>query len=318
MNISARQLKAFIEVARLKNFTRASEQLHITQAGLSIMMRELEAQLDCRLFDRTTRIVSLTATGESFLPAATRALTELEGAVERITALSEKARYTMRVAATPLVSSNLLPFVFHDFREKHPEITVRLIDCDITRVQSLVDNGEVDFGLGFFFKGARGIERTQLYSFHLMRVAPAESAGLKQRSRILGTVPWSSLREERLIGLPPGNPIQQLVETYLAKIGRANEDRLTFNQFDTLIAMVAAGMGTAIIPSFAMLACRRHNVRTDMLSHPEVPLGFYRITKTGRAKAHAMTEFSEVLASALPSLVQSDADQRLTLTGRRN
>ena len=64
MNITLRPLKAFTQTARLGSFTRAAEQMHITQAGLSIMMRELETQMGCRLFDRTTRLLSLTAAGE--------------------------------------------------------------------------------------------------------------------------------------------------------------------------------------------------------------------------------------------------------------
>lgn len=309
MNISSRQLKAFILVARLGNFTRAAERLHITQAGLSVMMRELEAQLDSRLFDRTTRSVTLTAAGERFLPTAVAALEGLEAAAAHLSSIGEKARQTLRIAATPLVSSNLLPAVYRSFRMRHPEVTIRLVDCELKRVQALVESGEVDFGLGFFFQGARGIERTLLYNFELMRVAPLDGehgesgAPAPVRKRKPGTVTWRSLGDARLIGLPPDNPIQQQVETHLAKIGRGNEDRLAFSHFDTLIAMVAAGMGSAIIPSFAMRACLRHRVRTDILTQPTVALGFYRITKRGRAKPRLMAEFTDTLVSLLPSLV---------------
>jgi DNA-binding transcriptional LysR family regulator len=315
MNVSFRQLKAFVLVARLGNFTRASEQLHLTQAGLSIMMRELETQLDCRLFDRTTRTVSLTPAGEKFFPAAMRAIGEIEAGAAQINAIGEKARSTLRLAATPLVSSNLLPAVWQSFRAQHPEVTVRLVDCELSRVHALVESGEADFGLGFFFDSARGIERTLLYSFELMRVAPMDQSGdhkkvgrtprdqKKARVAEVGTVPWSALQDAPLISLPGDNPIQQLIETHLTKIGRGNEDRPTFGHFDTLIAMVAAGMGTAIIPSFAMLACRRHNVRTDLLSHPTISLGFYRITKRGRIKTPAMEDFTNTLISSLPSLI---------------
>jgi DNA-binding transcriptional LysR family regulator len=227
------------------------------------------------------------------LPAALTAVGEIEGAAAQISDIGEKARQTLRVAATPLVSSNLLPTVCRSFRIRHPEVTIRLVDCDLKQVHTLVETGEVDFGLGFFFQAARGIERSLLYSFQLMRAGGT------------GTMPWSELDDTPLIGLPPDNPIQQLVETHLAKIGRSNEDRLTFSHFDTLIAMVAAGMGTAIIPAFAMLACRRHRVRTDLLTDPEVTLGFFRITKRGRGKADSMTDFTDTLTSLLPSLVQA-------------
>ena len=79
MNLSTRQMRAFLQVARIDNFTRAAEQAHITQAGLSILIREMEKQLGCRLFDRTTRMVSLT-------PAGRREAHHARGAVEQAAA----------------------------------------------------------------------------------------------------------------------------------------------------------------------------------------------------------------------------------------
>ena len=168
MNISFRQIKAFLQVARLGNFTRAAEKMHVTQAGLSIMMRELEIQLNCRLFDRTTRIVSLTAAGEQFLPVATRMVAELEASAEQLGEMANKARQMLHVGVTPLISSNVLPQAWQSFRAKHPEVKVKVVDTDPLQVQALVEAGELDFGLGAFFKPAAGIEMVPLFEYQLM------------------------------------------------------------------------------------------------------------------------------------------------------
>ena len=299
MNYTLRQLKAFLLVSELGNFTRAAERMHITQAGLSVMMRELETQFGSRLFDRTTRMVSMTPAGEKLLPAAQAAVDQLERVAADIGDIGKKARQTLRVAATPLVSSSLLPAVFGAFRRKYPDVNLQLHDADLSRVHALVESGEVDFGLGFFFKAARGIERTLLCSFPLMRVTPLD--GKQPRGpQPVGRVGWSSLKDAQLIGLPYDNPIQQFVDTHLAKIGRGNEDRLSFRYFDTLIGMVAAGMGSTVIPSFALLACHHHRVATDILVDPEESVGFYRITMRGKARPELMDEFSETLVALLP------------------
>jgi DNA-binding transcriptional LysR family regulator len=299
MNYSIRQLKAFLLVSKLGNFTRAAERMHITQAGLSVMMKELEAQFGSRLFDRTTRNVSLTVAGEKLMPAAQTAVDRLEEVASAIGDIGKQARQTLRVAATPLVSSSLLPEVFGAFHRTHPEVTLQLQDDDLGRVHALVESGEADFGLGFFFKAAHGIERTLLCSFSLMRVSPLQGNKPRGQQRV-GRVSWDTLMDEPLIGLPPDNPIQQFVDGNLAKIGRGNEDRASFRHFDTLIGMVAAGMGSTVIPSFALLACRHRQVATDILVEPEESLGFYRISKRGRAKPELMAEFSETLVSLLP------------------
>ncbi len=299
MNLSTRQLQAFLHVARIGNITRAAEQTHMTQAGLSILLREMEKQLDCRLFDRTTRMVSLTDAGRRLLPVAERVVAELGAVATELGDAGRSTRHTLRVAATPLVSSNMLPKVFSLFHAVHPEITLKLFDADLASVEKLVHEGKADLGLGFFFRQAPGIVRVPVGKFRLMRVAPADAPGTAG----MGTAPWASLRATPLIGLPASNPVQQLIEGELAKIGRGHEDRPTFNFFETLISMVEAGYGSTVIPTFAMVACRRHRVATDLLVKPAVSLDFYQIARRGTQDSAAAAAFRRTLVETLPTLI---------------
>ncbi|WP_390347284.1 LysR family transcriptional regulator [Variovorax boronicumulans] len=297
MNLTTRQMRAFLQVARIGNFTRAAEQVHITQAGLSILIREMEKQLGCRLFDRTTRMVSLTPAGRRLLPVVERLVTDLDDVAAELGAEGDAARQTLRIAATPLVSSHLLPWVFASFRAAHPQVALRLFDADLRDVEAIVAAGEADLGLGFFFKAAAGLDRTPVGRFELMRVTQATADG-----EPVGTAPWSALRGATLIGLPPGNPIQKVIERQLGEIGLADAQRPAFNFFGTLISMVEAGFGTAVMPTFALAACRRHRVKTDVLLKPRVGMDFFRLTKRGTHETEAMRAFSETLAKALPAL----------------
>ncbi|MCY1219776.1 HTH-type transcriptional regulator CynR [compost metagenome] len=297
MNLTTRQMRAFLQVARIGNFTRAAEQAHITQAGLSILIREMEKQLGCRLFDRTTRMVSLTPAGRRLLPVVERLVTDLDDVAAELGAEGDAARQTLRIAATPLVSSHLLPWVFASFRQAHPQVVLRLFDADLRDVEAMVAAGEADLGLGFFFKAAAGLDRTPVGRFELMRVTQAVADG-----EPVGTAPWSALRGATLIGLPPGNPIQKVIERQLGEIGLADAQRPAFNFFGTLISMVEAGFGTAVMPTFALAACRRHRVKTDVLLKPRVGMDFFRLTKRGTHETEAMRAFSETLAKALPAL----------------
>jgi DNA-binding transcriptional LysR family regulator len=201
------------------------------------------------------------------------------------------------------VSSHLLPQVFTTFREAHPQVSLRLFDADLRDVQAMVAAGDADMGLGFFFKAAAGLERTPVGRFHLMRVMPVvPSTDAADEPPTIGTAPWSTLRTAELIGLPSGNPIQKVIDQHLATIGRADAQRPTFNFFGTLISMVEAGFGTAVMPTFALAACRRHRVRTDVLVKPKIGLDFYRIAKRGAHETEAMQAFVATLVKALPAL----------------
>jgi DNA-binding transcriptional LysR family regulator len=292
MNLSQRQLQAFLEIARLSSFTRAAERLHITQSGLSAMMRDLEAQLDCRLFDRTTRSVVLTAAGLQLVPVATRILAELDSVSGSIHKISTRARRILTVGVTPMMAASVMPPACEAFNRLHPEVSLRIRDIGRQQIQDGVASGELDAGFGAFFRPASGIERVALVDFALAYVsANVSTNGGGRRARTRRTK-WSDLRDKPLIGLPPANPIQELIEKQLQRIGRGNEERPVYENFQTILAMVEAGYGVAVLPSFIAPACQRYQVDLSILAEPVVSLSFYQITRKGSITADAIADLA--------------------------
>ncbi len=297
MNLSMRQIRAFLHVAQAGSFTRAAERVHMTQAGLSILVREVERQLGARLFDRTTRAVVLTEAGRRFALVAESVLVQLDDATAEVDAMGKQTRQQLRIAATPLVSSHLLPHMLARFRERQPGVRIQLLDDSLTGVQETVESGAADIGLGFFFKVSAGLVRRQIAQFPLMRVSPASTP-----PEGLGRAGWASLRGAQLVTLPSDNPIQRAVDLHLHKLGIDQAGRLPVSFIATMISMVEAGFGIAVLPTFAVAACRRHDVRIDLLGSPQMKLGFYRIARRGAAQTQAMKDFDEVLSQDLPRM----------------
>jgi DNA-binding transcriptional LysR family regulator len=308
MNLSQRQLRAFMEVARLNSFTRAAERLHITQSGLSAMMRDLEAQLACRLFERTTRSVALTAAGQQLLPAAARVLAELDSVSDSINQISTQARRTLTVGVTPMIAASVMPSACEAFGRRYPQISLRIKDIGRQQIQDGVASGELDAGFGAFFKPASGIERIALADFafaYVSRAAPgAKGAVRRARPRQMN---WSELRDKPLIGLPPANPVQELIEQQLKRIGRGNEERPVYENFQTMLAMVEAGFGVAVLPSFIAPACRRYHVDLAILIAPVVSLSFYRITRKGCITADAIEDLAAAVKAEFQSQIKGAA-----------
>jgi DNA-binding transcriptional LysR family regulator len=290
MNVTQRQMQAFLVIARLTSFTRAAERLHITQSGLSAMMRDLEEQLRCRLFDRTTRSVSLTVEGQQLVPVASRIVAELASISDAINQISSRAQRTLTVGVTPIIAASVMPAAITAFNLEHPQINVHIRDINRQAVQDGVANGELDAGFGAFFKAQSGIERTPLAAFGLAYVSPVEKkANANRRGMAFGTTKWSALHDKPLIGLPSDNPVQELIEEQLRIIGRGDEDRPVYENFQTLLAMVEAGFGVAVLPSFIAPACQRYRVQLSLLMEPSVALSFYEITKKGRLRPEALS-----------------------------
>lgn len=294
INVSSRQLQAFLEIARLRSFAKAAEQIHLSPSGMSMLVKELEDQVGARLFDRTTRSVVLTDSGRRLQPVAERIVDELRALGAVIGGAEAAVRSRLDIAATPMVSASLLPDVLRTFAQSHAQVRVHLADVDVSVVRSRVLEGEADIGLGFFVKPAVGLVRQPLCKFRLMRISPPGSGA----GGLGPSQPWSSLAGLPLVSLPPDNPIQALIDTHLAGIGRAHEERPRVNLIGTIIAMVRAGHGHAVIPSFAMAECLRQELGVALLREPAAHIELFVVSRRGHQPKPAALGFAAALKQA--------------------
>uniref|UniRef100_UPI0039F012EE LysR family transcriptional regulator n=1 Tax=Bordetella sputigena TaxID=1416810 RepID=UPI0039F012EE len=294
MNLSSRQLQAFLAVARHSSFTKAAEQFHITQAGLSAMVRELEEQLACRLFERTTRTVRLTRAGEQFLPVVERVLHDLGAAAAAIASVERPGRNRARIGVTPLIACSVIPEVLRRFRTAMPHADVEVADLDRSLIQGQVERGELDAGFGAFFNRVSGIRRRSLFQWHpVLAVAPGTR-------RIAATIPWEDIEPQGLVSLPRGNPIQQLVDRKLRVPPGGGPVGRTVTHLETAMALVEAGLGRAVVPSFSALARSRWRVRFVTVT-PAVTLDYYCITRAGSPASPVVDQFAAVFADVARS-----------------
>lgn len=300
MHVSSRQLMAFLEVVRLRSFSKAAEQIPMSQSGMSMLIRDLEEQVGARLFDRNPRSVTLTDAGRGLMPVAQRIVQDLRGLGSMIEGSEAATRSRLDVAATPMVSMSLLPDLMREFTISHPQVSLSVADVDVNSVRQRVLDGEADIGLGFFVKPAVGLLRRPLCKFRLMCISPPESKNGRRRQ----PRSWSALRDLPLISLPPDNPIQSLVESHLVQIGRSPGQRQSVHFIGTLIAMVRAGLGHAVIPSFAIDECKRHGLEINMLSDPEVYLDLYLVSRRGTRPKSSALEFAARIEAAAMKLAK--------------
>lgn len=143
-------LRAFVVAARHMSFSKASSELHVTPAAISQQIRQLEEQLDCELFRRSSRALALTEEGQACLPGLTEAFEKIVGALERIDATQEAGPLTVSVA--PSFAAKWLVPRLENFREIHSEIDVQisasmhLVDFASEEVDCAIRYGAGDYG----------------------------------------------------------------------------------------------------------------------------------------------------------------------------
>ena len=180
MNISIRQLTAFITVADNGSFTRASDQMHLTQSAVSGLIKELESSLGIVLFDRTTRQLSLSAVGRHLLPQARRVLNEMHLFENEASSLTSLAQGQVRLAVSQFAASSM-PAVIAQFSQTYPDISVSLLDCSAENVLQHIQNIEVDLGVGTelgFMEMDDDISTDLLYELPFCVVMPKQHGNL--------------------------------------------------------------------------------------------------------------------------------------------
>lgn len=128
MNLSARDLKAFLALVEERNFTRAAERMHLSQSAFSTLIHNVEEGLGARLFDRNTRNVLLTAEGRLFEQSARAVLADLEGMVANFKDYAQRRKGRVAIAALPSLAAGWLPGVLAEFSKLYPGIELSLLD----------------------------------------------------------------------------------------------------------------------------------------------------------------------------------------------
>lgn len=299
MNITSRQLKAFVLTARYQSFSRAAEQLFITQSGMSVLVRELESQLGFALFERTTRKVTLTESGSKLLPVADRSLLELEAAAINIGRSASAAKGSLTLGAAPFAAAELLPQAIAAYALRDPHLQVRLIDAEGARLVEMVQSGEVDVAVSAGLHDAPGVERSLLARFRLVFIRATDMPVDLPRE-----VRWRDVAAQRLVGFPRDYPIQQLIAEQLVRAGRHAPPDVICNYLETQIAMVEVGAGVAVVPTFAAPACAKRRITLHPIVDPAVSSDLVWMASRARKLSSAAQGFNAFLKAYFSELAE--------------
>jgi DNA-binding transcriptional LysR family regulator len=297
MDISLRQLRAFVAVARLRSFTQAAALLHLSQPTLTVQIRRLEQALRLRLFDRNPRSVDLTRIGRELLPAFERTLQDLDSVLVDLREVAAERRGVVRIAALPSFAAGFLPDAIRRFREQHPGATFVLKDVIASRVIALVRSEEVDLGLTGGEIGFADID--------VMLQGSDEMAVVYPHGHPIGEVPRITaalLAAQPLVLMDPGTSVRAVTDFAFNKAGLMPSPASEATYMMTAIGMVRAGIGLAILPASAREIAAEPTLRSRRIDDPNFSRPVALIRKGGRTLPPLSLAFAEFLAgtSAMP------------------
>lgn len=301
MNISIRQLSAFISVADNGSFTRASEQMHLTQSAVSGLIKELESSLGIVLFDRTTRQLSLSVVGHHLLPQARRILNEMQLFENEASSLTSLAQGQVRLAVSQFAASSM-PAVIAQFAKAYPDISVSLLDCSAENVLEHIQNIEVDLGVGTergFTEPDDDISADLLYQLPFCVVMPDNHA-LAQKTEVI----WQDLVDTPLITLQ-GPFIEQVTAELDEEIAsHIQQARYKVNFMSTALEMTRQGFGiTLCLPYMPEVIdwVSANGLQMRPLAQPVKMRRFFIYQRSSRALSPASIAFKQFLQTYFAS-----------------
>ncbi|MGZ3160018.1 MAG: LysR substrate-binding domain-containing protein [Burkholderiaceae bacterium] len=249
MNIELRQLRYFVAVAEEMHFGRAALRLHMTQPPLSQTIQVLEALLGTPLFYRTQRSVSLTPAGIALLPEARRILLQAEGLpdIAHRAASGESGRLSLAFVST--ADYSVLPPFLREFRERYPQVQIDLREATSDVQLEELLQGRIDVGLlipPLPDKAKTELEYASVLSEPLILAAPKGIKALRGKS----TVSLKTLTDMPLIIFPRriAPAFHDAILACFHDAGLTPRIGQEAIQMQTIVGLVSAGMGIALVP----------------------------------------------------------------------
>jgi DNA-binding transcriptional LysR family regulator len=262
LNVTLRQLRVFIEVARLRSFSRAGDEIGLTQSAVSRCVRELEGEIGLKLIDRTTREVQLTDVGANLVASVSRLLADLDGALREIRDLGEQRRGRVIVAASPTVACRLMPGVIAACSARYPLIALSLRDDVQSDVLRQVKSGEADFGvvIGPFASDELCSQAVMTDSFCVVLRRDHPLGGARELA-------WEALAGERLVMLDYASGSRPIIDAAMREHGVSAEVVQELGHSATVFGLVEAGVGISVLPWLALPL----PARSPLVALPLVP-----------------------------------------------
>jgi DNA-binding transcriptional LysR family regulator len=239
-----RQLKAFVAIAESGTFTAGAARVHVTQAAISMQIRQLENETHAQLFIRAPRRVILTEAGEKLLERAYTILREHDAAIEELAALTGAHRGRMRIgSASAMVSADPLPNILRELRLAHPGVETSVVSGTSESLVKMVLAGELDAAFVSLPVEARGVQAELLNEDYLVAIASPRHAMAKQK-----IVSAYALAGEKLILGERGGNTRRLIDQFFAQAGVTLKIAMELSRLSAIKRMVEEDMGVGIVP----------------------------------------------------------------------
>lgn len=286
MNI--KEIEYFLEVVKEKSFTRAANNLYISQPALSKSIKNLEADLKIQLIERNTKVFNLTSDGEVFYDNAKQSIEIINKELEKLRDTVDYRYRAIKIGIPPVIGSVYFSSVISEFCNKNPDIEVEIIEEGSNQVKEKVENESIDLGAVIF--------PIKSYNLLSLPVANNEVMLVVSKNHQLAckeVVNLAELKNEKFI------VFNEKFMMYDKTINACKAANFTPNivmktsQWDFIIDMVALNQGVTLLPKPIVKRFKADETKTIKITNPSIDWNIGFITKRDRYMSKSVKLFLE-------------------------
>lgn len=237
-----RQLRAFVSISEAKTFTAGARLVHVTQAAISMQIRQLEEEVGVPLFIRTPRRVILTEAGELLIERARKILREHDTALMEVAEIAGAEYGRLRIgSSSSMFAGEQLPGILQKLKEKFPNANVTVVSGTSAALVEKISHGDIDVAFVSLPVEAANIQTEQLFSDEIVAIANPQHALAKQK-----VISAAALAGEPLILGERGGNTRRRIDDFFAQTGVRPNVVMELSRQSAINRMVEKNMGVGI------------------------------------------------------------------------
>ena len=254
--MNLKQLKYVQVLAKQGSFSKAAEELNISQPSLSQYIRKIEDELGLELFDRTGNNVRLTDAGMEYTAAGRKIIDIEHQLMLKFDDLRDEKTGSVRIGVSPYRSMCILPVVIAEFRKKYPNIQVIIDERVGQELTDGAERGEYDLCICQAPVNNRLFESEEMYTDECVMIVPLGSEldkelkqkAVKAEGRAYPAIDLKALERQQFVTLYESQHMQRILTEVCAEYGITVKTAVTCTGLSSVLNMVRAGVGSAMVP----------------------------------------------------------------------
>jgi LysR family transcriptional regulator, cyn operon transcriptional activator len=295
-----RHMRYFLAVAEAGSFSRAADRLGISQPSVSQQMRDLEAGLRVSLFQRRGKRILLTSAGLIFQEHARAILRQFESFLQELSSEPQQLRGALHLGVVPVLNVALVPHLLGLFAAKHPGVSVMVDEISSTEIETALEEGRMDVGLGFVTRYSPNLRYERLCTDEFALIISKEHPWSKRRR-----LPFAELHQQRLLQLTDSFVMRHMTDEICRKHQVRPRTIGEISSIETLLRSLATLKAGALMPKIALRGREGLKLKAIQLlgKNLGVEIGLLRLGDSPRNSA--VGAFTRLAKAAVPKLIKN-------------